>query len=137
MDEWMKKIKAAQAMSMGVSADGDAIESKHDQENRQLDLLKNGILFKKYKHNAPKSRLLWCNPSCDRLIWGDEQRNVKGFIPIMDITGLLEGCEHAAAMENAFTVVTGYRTIELEADNAVQKNQFMDGLRILLARKQT
>jgi len=76
--------------------------------------------------------MIWCGPALDRIHWGDEKKkDVKGFIMTSELVGVKHGAKGAKKAENAFTVVSTHRTLQLEADSPQKKEEWMAAFNFL------
>jgi len=89
-------------------------------------LLTKGAMFVKYKYMMGKQRMIWCGPALDRIHWGDEKKkDVKGFILTTELVGVKPGAKGSRKQDQAFTIVTTQRTLQLEADSVNRKEEWM------------
>jgi len=113
-----------------LKGDDDKVNWKRLEKFKSL-LLK-GAVFKKYKRGRNvKTRMIWCTPYYDFLLWGDPDKiHIKGGISTWEITEVNLG--EGAGRRNWLYVVSQNRTLELEAKDSHMAKEWQIALQILL-----
>lgn len=132
----IKEIQDAMQQEMGIKSLDSAAATKEIEQKRKdaMELLKKGGWFQKYKRKSPQKRYIWISDTFDRILWGDDKKNFKGYLLVNDIAGLAQGCLGAKKPNHAFTIQCPSRDLELEADTQETRDGWIAALRVLTGK---
>jgi hypothetical protein len=103
------------------------------RQQRYAQMLREGHMFKKYKNGgSKKTRRIWCTNNLDRVIWGKDGNDVRGFLLAADILEVNKG--HGDAKQRIFIVGLN-RVLELEAATSTEQHEWVAAFRYLIAHQ--
>ncbi|KAL4507980.1 hypothetical protein ABPG72_021353 [Tetrahymena utriculariae] len=116
------------------------------QTNQDFKVMTNGAFFiKHHRYTCPKLRFIWVAEDIKEICWSDpknQKQKVSGKIRVEEITNVKVGAMKSKALpkeemnrnNNIITLVTHKRTLEIEANSQIQRDQWLNYIEILLQK---
>ncbi|KAL4464853.1 hypothetical protein ABPG74_011414 [Tetrahymena malaccensis] len=113
---------------------------------QNFKMMTSGAFFiKHHRYTCPKLRFIWVTEDIKEICWSepkDQKQKVSGKIRVEEITSVKVGAvkskmlpkEEMNRNNNIITLVTQKRTLEIEANSQIQRDQWLNYIEMLLQK---